>query len=92
MVDTRKPDAVVLYVFIGMGPCLWPKYWNVTQMGTAALAFMKIALIFASTAKDITLFIFLYSVSMVPFSLGLGLCRDRSRYQTLRRNGDVDGN
>ena len=60
------PFAVLLSVLIFVAGCGWPIAINTYCNGTANLAFMKRADIFASAADDITNFITFASISMDP--------------------------
>ena len=70
MVEDRKPEALLLSIFIGVVYYLCPSSSNVTLVGMEALPLWCMAETLASEADDVNLFIVAHSFRIGSLNLG----------------------
>ena len=71
MVSLRKPLAVLLSVWTGVGGCGWPSWRSALRSGSESWQLMKMAPISASAAEDMTFLIIEEIVWIGPLEKGV---------------------
>ena len=73
MTEFKNPSVVELSVFRGVAGCLWSNVINDGRKPIAVFLLLKVPHILASAYKKLILLMFLHSVWIGSFLLGLGI-------------------